>query len=72
VSGDTVRMTHPDLDLDEPVEMPASAVPFHAAAGWRVVEDTPAEDEPHTTSTQDQGADKAKSRPSAAKSKEKN
>jgi hypothetical protein len=30
----TVKMRHPELD--EPIEVPASAVPYHAAAGWGI------------------------------------
>ena len=33
-----VYMRHPELADREPVEVPASAVPFHVNAGWEVVE----------------------------------
>jgi hypothetical protein len=32
-----VRITHPDLDAE--IVVPESAVPFHRAAGWQLVED---------------------------------
>ena len=36
-------MSHPDLD--EQITVPASAVPFHAAAGWVRVEEPPKQDQ---------------------------
>jgi hypothetical protein len=36
----TVTMRHPDLP-DQPISVPASAVPHHRASGWETVDDTP-------------------------------
>ncbi|WAZ20166.1 hypothetical protein STRCI_001265 [Streptomyces cinnabarinus] len=38
---DTVTMRHPSLP-DQPITVPASAVPHHQASGWERVEDAPA------------------------------
>lgn len=42
----SVTMRHPSLPKDQLVEVPESAVPHHRAAGWEVVDDTPASPKP--------------------------
>ncbi|GAA4626610.1 hypothetical protein GCM10023196_035550 [Actinoallomurus vinaceus] len=38
-----VRMRHPELDEEQIITVAESAVPFHATAGWVVVEDDDSE-----------------------------
>jgi hypothetical protein len=69
--SDGVWMNHPDLSLEQPRLMPATAAPFHAAAGWVVVDPPlpPPKPEPKDNAPAAKPAAKAKTprRPSTEK-----
>lgn len=63
-----VRMRHPQLPPEQEIEVPASSVPFHRAAGWEVVDDPAA---PRPAETPDSEAAPAAEAEAAASPKRK-
>jgi hypothetical protein len=59
-----VRISHPEVENE--ITVAESAVPFHAASGWSVIEDKPADEKPAEGDGKPQGE-----RPRASTTKKK-